>query len=51
MVDDTCVLLTGSAKEARNVHEGKNLDVECIAETYETCCLTAGIAVEHTGKP
>ena len=49
MIDDTCVLLSCSAQEARNIHEGEDLNIECIAETHETSSLTAGIAVEHAG--
>ena len=50
MIDDAGVLLSGTAQEARNVHEGQDLDVERIAETNETRCLAAGITIEHTRK-
>ena len=51
VVDDTCILLTRTAQEARNIHKGQNLDVERVAETHEACSLTARIAVQHTGNP
>ena len=51
VINDTCVLLTRTAQEARNVHEGENLNVERIAETNEACSLTARIAVQHAGNP
>ena len=62
MIDDTCVLLSCSAKEARNVHEGQDLearnvhegqdlDIEGVAETNETRCFTACVAVQYSGKP
>ena len=39
MGDDATVFLLRSAKEARNIHEGHERNVERIAETYETCSL------------
>ncbi len=51
VIDDAGVLLACTAQEARNINKGKDLDVECVAETYETCGLAAGVAVKHTGKP
>ncbi len=51
VVDDAGIFLACSAQEARNVHEGQNLDVEGVAETNEARCLTTCVAVEHTGQP
>ena len=51
VVNDTCVLLSGSAEETRNINEGQNLDIECVAETYETCGFAACVAIKHTCQP
>ena len=51
MVDDTGIFLSCTAEESGNVNQRQNLDVESIAEAYETCGLTACIAVKHTCQP
>ena len=51
VVDDAGILLTRSAEETGNVNKRENLNVESIAETYETGCFAGCIAVKHTGEP
>ena len=40
MQDDTIVFLACAGKEAGHVYESYQRNVECVAETYETCALT-----------
>ena len=51
VIDNTCIFLTGTAKEARYVYQSQDLNIEGIAETNETSCFTACVAVEHTCQP
>ena len=51
VIDDTSVLLTCTAEETRNVHEGKDLDIKCVAETNEASSLTTSVAVQYTCQP
>ncbi len=48
--DDGAVLLLGARKEAGNVHEGDERNVEGVAKTYEAGGLAAGVDVQHAGE-
>ena len=48
MLNNCIVLLTCTRKESRNVNKRHDRNIESIAETNETCCLTACIYVEYT---
>ena len=50
MADDTVIFLRVSRKEARNIFESNQRNVETVAETDETARLVAGINIEHSGK-
>ena len=46
MTDDAAPLLVGSGQESRNVDEGHEWEIECIAESDESRRLAAGIDIE-----
>ena len=50
VADDTVIFLRVSRKEARNIFESNQRNVETVAETDETARLVAGINIEHSGK-
>ena len=50
MKDNAVVFLTCSRKESRYVYQRYDRNIECIAETNETCTLTRCVAVEHTSQ-
>ena len=46
--DNSVVLLTCTRQESWNVNQRYDRNIEGVAETNETCTLTAGVNVEHT---
>ncbi len=50
MTDDTVVFLSISRKEARNIFESNQWNIETVTETDETACFVAGVNIEHSGK-
>ena len=48
MQNNTIVFLSCSRKESRNVYQGYQRNIECIAETNEAGTLTRCIAVKYT---
>ena len=48
--NDGSVLLLGAGKEAGNIHQGNQGDVEGVAEAHEAGGLPAGIDIQHAGK-
>ena len=50
VADDPAPLLRRARKESRNVDEGHERDVECVARPYEACGLDGGVDVENSGE-
>ena len=48
--NNTAVFLTCTRQEARNIHQSYDRNIERIAETNETCCLTRCIDIQYPGK-
>ena len=45
VLDDSAVFLLGAGKEARNVHESYQRDIEGVAEAHEAGCLAGCVYV------
>ena len=50
MKDNAIVFLTCSRKESRYVYQRYDRNIECIAETNETCAFTRCVAIEYTSQ-
>ena len=50
MKDNAIVFLTCSRKESRYVYQRYDRNIECIAETNETCTLTRCVTIEYTSQ-
>ncbi|KAF5042003.1 hypothetical protein DSECCO2_517120 [anaerobic digester metagenome] len=48
--DDSAVFLGRSRKEARNVNQRKDRNIECITKTHKACCLAGSIDIQYPGQ-